>query len=375
MQTMQTALLVGPYDWDEALVPKAEFDRRIKAALDAAAARGLAGLVVHGSSEDNGALAWLTGFTPKLGSGFALLAPGKPIRIIVPGAAAMLETARRMTWAEDLHALRDPAKQIADWRDEIAGERANGATLGLAGTQTMAGQLYGRVTSGLKVADADALVDTLRRSKSPVEQKLIRKAAEILATATAALAKAQSAGKGARSAALAAKEAAFHAGAQDARFLASLHDGGAPLPLDGTTDPKCEPLLAHLAVRYAGYWAEGFVTLGRPTPARERAEAALAAALDAAKPGATGAEIAAAAAAGNLALYRRHPSAGPAIGSGIGLALAEGPDFAAEPSARIEENGAYSLRVGAAGDGADNALASALILVTEGKAETLWPAR
>lgn len=370
MQTMQTALLVGPYDWDEALVPRAEFEGRIARALDAAKAQGLAGLVVHGSSEDNGALAWLTGFTPKLGSGFALVAPGRPVRIITPGAPAMLETARRLTWAEDVHALRDPAKQIADWSAEL---HASGAALGLAGTQTMAGQLYGRVTTGLKVADADALVDGLRRRKSPVEQKLIRKASRILAGSVDALRAAHASGKGSRSAALAAREAAYRAGAQDARVLASLHDGGAPLPLDGVSDPKCDPLLAHVAVRHAGYWAEGFVTLGKTTGSRDHAASALAAAVAAAKPGATGAEIERAAAS-KLAPYRRHASPGAGIGSGIGLALAEAPDFAADPAALIEDGGAYSLRLGAAGDGADNAVTSALVLVAGGKAETLWSA-
>ncbi len=372
MQTMQTALLVGPYDWDEAIVPRAEFDRRISAALDAARARGFAGLVVHGSSEDNGALAWLTGFTPKLGSGFALLAPGRQVRIITPGAPAMLETARRLTWAEDVHALRDPAKQIADWLGEVAGDAKNGATLGLAGTGTLAGQLYARVTAALPgIENADALVDTLRRTKSPVEQGLLRKAAAILAASVEALRTAHAAGKGARTAALAAKAAAFHEGAQDARLLASAHDGGAPLPLDGTADPACDPLLAHVAVRLAGYWAEGFVTLGKETGAHEHARAALAAAVDTARPGATGAEIARAAAA-KLAPYRPHPSPGPAIGTGIGLALAEGPDFAAEPDARVAEGGAYSLKIGAAGNGGDNAVASALILVADGKTQTLW---
>ncbi len=367
MHTMQTALLVGPYDWDEALVPKAEFERRISVALDAATAQGLAGLVVHGSSEDNGALAWLTGFTPKLGSGFALVAPGRPVRIITPGAPTMLETARRLTWAEDVQALRDPARQIADWRAELGGD----AAIGLSGTDTLAGQLYGRVTAGLKVEDADALLDALRRRKSPVEQGLIRKAAAILATSVNALRAVHAAGKGVRSAALDAKAAAFHAGAQDARLLASLHDGGAPLPLDGTTDPKCDPLLAYVAVRYAGYWAEGFVTLGKSTGARDHAHAALATAVAAAKPDATGAAIGRAAAA-KLAPYRRHSSPGPSVGGGIGLALSEGPDFAAEPDATLADGGVYSLKIGAAGDGADNAVASALIQIAGGRTETLW---
>jgi Xaa-Pro aminopeptidase len=375
MQTMNTALLVGPYDWDEGLVPRAEFESRIAAATRMATQRAHAGLIVHGAAEENGALAYLTGFTPKLGSGFALVAPGKPVRIICPGSAHMMESAKRLTWVEDLKPLRDIGKDIAAWAGEI-GANAPGTSLGTWGTASMAGGMYGRIMGALKdvtrVEDTDIAMDSLRRRKSPRERELMRRAARALAAAADALAKAKKDGLGARSAAIAAQRAAHALGAQDTRVLASGSAGGPPLPLDRDDDRKVDPLLAYIAVRFAGYWADGFVTLAaKPPAALARTNEALAAVIAAAKPGASGNDLAIAAAS-KLGPYRRHKALPAGIGSSIGLSLKEPPDFNEDREARLEEGGVYSLQVGASGEGADNALASAIIAIENGAVDTLW---
>ena len=375
MQTMNTALLVGPYDWDEGLVPRAEFEGRIAAATKMATQRAHAGLIVHGAAEENGALAYLTGFTPKLGSGFALVAPGKPVRIICPGSSHMMESAKRLTWVEDLKPLRDIGKDIAAWADEIGGA-GEGKSLGMWGGASMAGGLYGRIMGALKdvtkVEETDIAMDSLRRRKSPRERELLRHAARALAAACDTLAKAKKDGAGARSAAIAAQRAAHGLGAQDTRVLASGKDGGAPLPLDRDDDRKVDPMLAYIAVRFAGYWADGFVTLtSKPTGALAATNAALAAVIAAAKPGVSGNDLAIAA-QGKLGTYRRHKALPAGIGSSIGLSLKEQPDFNEDREARLEETGVYTLQVGASGEGADNALASAIVAIENGKAETLW---
>jgi len=376
MHTMNTALLVGPYDWDEALIPRAEFEGRIAAATRMVTQRGHVGLIVHGAAEENGALAYLTGFTPKLGSGFALVAPGKPIRIICPGSSHMMESAKRLTWVEDLKPLRDIGKDIASWVGEIATPGNGPASIGIWGAASLAGGLHGRIMGAVKdvarVEDADIALDSLRRRKSPRERELMLRAARALAAAADALAKAKRDGAGARSAAIAAQRSAYALGAQDARVLASGSNGGAPLPLDGIEDRKLDPLLAYVTVRFAGYWADGFVTLGgAPGGAMARTNDALRAVIAAARPGVSGNDLAAAA-QGKLGPYRRHKALPAGIGSSIGLSLKESPDFNEDREARLEDGGVYSLQVGASGEGTDNALASAVIAIENGAAQALW---
>ena len=377
MLTMNTALLVGPYDWDEALLPRAEFDARVAAAGKMITQRGHVGLVVHGAAEENGPLAYLTGFTPKLGSGFALVAPGKPIRIIVPGSSQMLESAKRLTWVEDLKPLRDVGKDIATWIGEIAPGANSPAALGLWGGATMPGGMYARISGALKDAasleDNDIAMDSLRRKKSARERDLMRRAARALTAAVEAFSKARREGKATRAAAIAAERAAYAAGAQDARVMASFGAGGPPLPLDGIDERKPDPCLVYVAVRLAGYWADGFVTLAAArNGAMAKTTDALAAVIAAAKPGVSGNDLAGIAAVKLGDGYRRHPALPAGIGASIGLSLVEPPDFNEDREARLEEGGVYSLKVGASGQGTDNALGSALVAIENGKTEVLW---
>ena len=113
------------------------------------------------------------------------------------------------------------------------------------------------------------------RHKSPCEQGLLRRASEILAGTLTRLRKEVAEGIGARSAAIAAEDEAYTLGAQDARVYASIRNGGSPLPFDTAADPMPAPLLASVAVRYAGYWAAGHVTLNSSSPQLQRAETAL----------------------------------------------------------------------------------------------------
>jgi Xaa-Pro aminopeptidase len=377
MLTMNTALLVGPYDWDETLLPRAEFDARVAAAGKMVAQRGHVGLVVHGAAEENGPLAYLTGFTPKLGSGFALVAPGKPIRIIVPGSSQMIESAKRLTWVEDLKPLRDVGKDIATWIGEVAPGGNGRASLGLWGGATMAGGMFGRISGALKdvatLEDTDIAMDSLRRRKSPRERELMRRAARALSAAVDAFTAARGDGKTTRAAGIAAERSAYAAGAQDARVMASFGAGGPPLPLDGSDEKKLDPCLAYFAVRFAGYWADGCVTLAStPNGAMAKTAEALAAVVAAVKPGISGNDLAGIAAAKLGSGYRRHTALPAGIGSSIGLSLVEAPDFNEDREARLEEGGVYALKVGASGEGADNALGSALVAIENGKTEVLW---
>jgi Xaa-Pro aminopeptidase len=362
MQILQTTLLTGPYDWDAKLLPQSEFEARlsrVRAALDAA---GSQALLVHGQPGDYGALAYLTNFVPKLGLALALVPREGGIVLVVSGTALMLTQAKRLTWVEDVRSVGSVPKLVSSWAGEHGVKK-----LALWGADAMAHGLFGGIESALRpaveLAPLDGPLDRVRRKKSPVELGLMREGARILARMTAVFTEAARGGKGARSAALAAEHEAIRLGAQDARVLASVHAGGAPLPIDGAEDRALDPLLAALAVRHAGYWAEGLVTVAsRPSEAEARAAAALAAMLRLAKPGVTAASLQRACAEA-LAPLPPHPYLRGAAGSAIGLSLEEAP---LAGDAALEEGATYVLRAGA-GD----ALASAMIAVTAGGAEVL----
>jgi Xaa-Pro aminopeptidase len=252
MRVTQPAVLVGNYDWDEQLIPRAEYDARIRHVL-AKLDHGLAGLVVYGNKVDNAALAYLTNFAPKIESAVALMGKDGKIRIHAAGSPQMMVNAKRLTWVEDVRPQRDVPKHIADW----AAEAAAPGPLGFWTTEAMPGDLLPRLEAGLgarKLVDVSATLNPLLREKSPVALKLTRAACAMLGKAAATL-KAGSRGGSARAAAVAAETTAAHAGAQDMRVLISLSDGGTPTAIDYPEGGKHDPLLAYIAVRHAGYWA------------------------------------------------------------------------------------------------------------------------
>ena len=369
MRVTQPAVLVGNYDWDESVLPRAEYEARIKQVLGKLD-RGLAGLVVYGNKVDNAALAYLTNFTPKIESGLALLSKDGKLRIHAAGSPQMMVNAKRLTWVEDVRPQRDVPKHIAEWAEEAGAQ----GTLGFWATEAMPADLLPRLEAGLgarKLVDVTAGLDPLLREKSPVALKLMRESAGILAKAMTAL-KERFASASAREAAVAAETAAANAGAQDMRVLISLSKGGTPTAIDYPEGGKHDPLLAYIAVRHAGYWAEGFQTLASsPSQTLTGAQAALKAMLAIPKAGTTAPALrdAAQSALGGLAL---HPAARkPAVG--IGLMLEE-TEVEPRGVAKLEAGRVYSLRAGAQASASDNALLSAMIVAKDGGADLLWSA-
>jgi Xaa-Pro aminopeptidase len=368
MRVTQPAVLVGNYDWSEDLVPRAEYEARLKQVLGKLDS-GLAGLVIYGNKIDNAALAYVSNFAPKIESAIALLTKDGKLRIHAAGSPQMMVNAKRLTWTEDVRPQRDVPKHIAEWAEE-AGQGA----LGFWTSEAMPADLQPRIEAGLsgrKLIDVSATLNALLREKSPVALKLSREASGILGKAVEAM-KDRFHGESGREAAIAAERVAAEAGAQDVRILISLSKGGTPTAIDYPDGGKLDPLLAYVAVRRAGYWAEGFVTLNSMThETLTRTQAALKAMLATAKAGTTMSALrdAAQAELGGLAI---HPAARK-LAVGVGLMLEESE---AEPDgvAKLEAGRVYSLRAGATISASDNALLSAMIVAKEGGVDVLWSA-
>jgi len=372
-----TALLTGPYDWDPALLPLSEFEERLAAVRRVLAMQGATALLVHGNSIEHGALAYLTGFTPKLGPAFALVPRDGPIRILASGGSGMIGSAKLLTWVEDIQPLGNLRNPLSEWLGNIA--RDGRAVIGLWGGIKLAQRPYIATAVAIQpigtMIDLDEPLDALRRRKSLLELKLLRESCRSLTIAGDVFERIASDGSGPRAAALAAERAAYAHGAQDFRILASARSGGPPLALDGPADLHIAPLLACLAVRFAGYWSEGFVTVAAPPDrALVRAEAALKAMLREAGPGATAGDLRRAAAP-HLPPYKFHPMVDSTIGNGIGLSLEESPIPSRNENFQLEADCVYTLRCGAMGEGSDNAIVSAMVAVSEAGTNIIWPSK
>lgn len=343
MRILESTLLTGPYDWDERLLPRREYEGRLERVRAAMAQAGVTALAVHGHPGNYGALAYVTGFTPKLGATLALVPREGPLHVFAPGTPKMMDIAKRLTWVEDVRPIGNAAKLIAE-------QAGDGAALGTWDFGAVPQGLYAGIAAAIApraLQPLDEALDAVRRRKSPGEIELMRGAARMLAAAADKFAANLREGGGVRSAGLAAERAAIAAGAQDARVMASLSRGGVPLPLDAASDERVlDPANAGIAVQNHGYWASGTVTVARhPGAAQARARQALAAALAGARVGARWPEGVAA--------------------NAIGLSLEE-------PSGGALEAGAVYAVTGSATEGGETAYASALVAVTPTGCDTLW---
>src|SRR5262249_14845850 len=195
MHTMHPTVLVGPADWDAAVIPREEFAARI-AALWQSCDADIAGVAVHGSPRHHAELAYLTHFTPKLQPALALIPRLGVPRLLVGGGVNMVPAAKPLTWIEDVAPLRNVDKILLDW-----GRQLSASGLAMIGLLDMSVGLWHRIFEPLHETEAIAtidLTDTLRlamRRKSARELALIRQACALLDIAVGGLRSAKAAGK------------------------------------------------------------------------------------------------------------------------------------------------------------------------------------
>lgn len=379
MKTMHPILLIGAYEWDAERLPITEFEDRLASLRREMDDRGWRALFLYGSNQEYAALAYFTNYTPKLRPGFAFVPREGAIRLIAGGGSRMLPAAEGLTWVKDVRAGGDIVKEIDAWTEDLDLGRSGidvGATVGLSGIERMPSALHADVVSALErkfsVEDADPVLPAMMRKKRPRERALLCQGCSILSQSHGAIADAYGAGAPVVEAMLAGERAARELDAADVRVLYSLDGGHNLQPFDQLSDSRSDPLLGYVAVKYRGYWAEGFITLSdRPSTAHERAKAALGALSAAIRPGLTGSELASIAAAETRGLAT-HPVVDGTIGYGIGLSPEEAPRLAVDGDQHVAAGDVCSLRVGISDAEAGHALLSAVVAIEENEAEVLW---
>jgi hypothetical protein len=365
--TVHPTLLIGPADWQRQRMPQEEFDRRIKALWHRCPAASRA--IVYGDPCHHAELAYFTNFVPKLEPAIALLSVNGQHKLLVGGGPNMLDSARPLTFMNDLEPLRG-GDAIGRWAAVDGGWPD--VPLAIAGHHMAVARRASIVEvlpNGQLPADATADVWALMRAKSSYELLAIREACLTLRATVAAIGKAARAGAGVTAAILAGERAANGMGAQDVRTLFSVNGGRTLGPFVAPVEQPSDPLQIYVAVRRFNYWAEGFVPVTeRSLPAIEKARELLRLALGTMKSGTKASDVAKLIAAA-IRPYRAHPVTERAFVNAIGLALHEPPYF---DVAAFEPGEVYSVRVGLTDDADRHAIVSAMVRIREDGNEVLW---
>jgi Xaa-Pro aminopeptidase len=374
--TMHPAVLLGAFAWDPDRLPADEFKLRLEAAHRIMDERGWKALFIYGDAEEHRAIGWFTHFIPRLRWGFAMVPRQGEPRVLVSMSPRDLPAMRLMTWVADVQSGWNWREAFETWlADFCSRQPAQPVSVGILGQHLMARPFLEtlRASLGGRVAlsPADGGFEALLDLKRPREVALIREACKLVGVATDAMAAAWRGGASGMAAAIAAERAARSKAAHDVRVLFSVDGGKTLLPFYGAVEGRSDPMVAYVAVKYLGYWAEGFVTLAtQPSAARRRAEAALAGMLAAARPGVAGRRLAAIARE-RLGGVLPHPVVGSSAGHAIGLSLDEGSTLAPESSAVLEPGRVYALRAGVADPIEGYAVVSAMVRVTESGVDVL----
>ncbi len=365
MRTMHPVVGLGSYRWDQEWLPIDEFEERLRAVRRLMAAEGWDGLIVHGDSQDSAVLTYLTNFFPRNRWAVALFGAEGPGTLMVATSARDLPIAATITWMREVAPFAEARKIVPDWVAGLAGSPRIAVAGGAFMRRPVHAAVVGSAAKATAIVPADGALARLLHAKRPRELSMIRKSCAILGDTVAALDAARRSGASVVAASVEAERVARVSGAHDIRVLFSLDGGRTLRPFEETSDVRCDPLVCYLAVRYLGYWSEAMVTLSNSSSATRAACAeSLDALIAAAKPGATGADLARA--AGTVG--PPHPVLGGHVGHAIGLDLDAAP---IESGTTLAPGGVYSLHAGTAGD-AGAALVSAMVAVGEDGAELLW---
>jgi Xaa-Pro aminopeptidase len=370
MLTVHPSIILGSYLWDEERLPRDEFDIRMGVIREAMAQRGWAGALVYGDAREHAALAYFTNFIPRMRWAMALIpAKGEP-RLLASMSSRDIPAMRTMTWVPDV-------KTGWEWRwfDEWVATLGEGGMLGTMGLDLMTPLLFGSVQKTLgerfTLEAADDLVDGARAVHRPREIAILREAAGIARAAAGALKEAWARGDHLETAALAGERMARERAVHDVRTLVSRDGGRTFQPYAARFEDRPKHLLAYVAVKYLGYWADVYVECEAPEALRAPSSAALDGVIAGMQAGAPLAGIAAAA-QGLLGGAQSHPALSGLFGRRIGLSLNEGGEIGEGGAGSVQANTVYSLHAGVLDAAQGGAIASALVLTrAQGAPEVL----
>jgi Xaa-Pro aminopeptidase len=373
MRTMQPCVTIGSYTWAQDRLPHDEFTLRLDELRGAMDRNGWPAVLVYGDVREHAALAYLSNFIPRVRWGMALLPRSGDARLLCAMSTRDLPAMRTLTWIGDVRSGMGPEKGFDPWFEPLRTERT--VELGTIGFDVMAPVLHQSVQRSLgahivlRRADDELAVPPQR--KRPRELTMVRASCKLLQTAAETFIDSWRESGEPETAALDAERLARSLAAQDVRTLVSLDGGRTLVPYRGVFEKRSGPLVAYLAVKMMGYWADMVITMddSRSTALRNT-EAALDTLIAAVRPGLRAGELYAKAIEA-LAPLPLHPALSASVGHSIGLSLNEQPEFHEGVETELVQDGVYTLQVGVADAGAGSALSSAIVRCAPKEAEVL----
>lgn len=170
----------------------------------------------------------------------------------------MKPSAQRMTWIEEVSALRGLRRDVEAW---LEGEASPIVAL-VAGASMLHGDWRElQYAIGHDLIDLSADV-RMQRQNCPDEVTSVRASARLLQETADRFYAAVQEGSELITAVLAAERAAYALGAQDVRMRVARRPWGQPLPLPDKPSDFHGPLPVMMAVRRSGYWATGAFVVG-----------------------------------------------------------------------------------------------------------------
>jgi hypothetical protein len=247
------ALATGPYDWHGEVTPRAIYESRLARLREAMQAHGLTHAIVYGNTFDHEALAYFSNFTPKLGPALLFVPFDGAVRIVFSGGPGMKPSAQRLTWVEDVRALRGLEKEVVAWLENVSDAR-----VGLVGGASILQGDYEALERGargsLQVLDVEQPSDEVIGEVAAAAQLLQRLADDLFARACE--------GSDVMKLALTAERSAYAEGAQDVRLRIARKPFERPVTLPDVPLALAGPAPIALAVRRNGWWAYGDFVLG-----------------------------------------------------------------------------------------------------------------
>ena len=283
MQTMQPVLLYGQYEWDRNWLPPDEFEARLADLRRVMSDKGWKWVVVHGDSQENGLLCYLTNFIPNQRWGLALFGMERPPRLVVPVGSRDLPAVRKLTWIQDIRATGDISDAIGSWLREGFDRNDVSTGLGKIGFAEVGRMRFDVAEKALEacrnfsaVEDATSALTAITHVKRSREIALLRLSYQCLQVLLREVLRVRSNGGDKKTALLAGERSARMAGAQDVRMLCSVDKTGALQPIESHSPAplragSSEPWPVYLAVRKGGYWAEAMLTITDAPSAGQRA--------------------------------------------------------------------------------------------------------
>ena len=364
MLAQEPSIKRGLTFWDRALMPRDEFDERLRLVRAAMRDAGLSALVISGNMYEDAALLYLVG--GNVDGTMVLPLEGEPCIFTVSGSRESFFL-RELTWMTDVShrgALVGGAVRKALGRYGLDEGR-----IGTAGLQVLTARQYVDLIGALvdfELVDFSTRLFEIRRDLRPRERAAVERARAIVGKAVAAAEQIFGDGGSNAAAVIEAERVARLQGAWDFRALANLEDEGLQ-PLELPSDVRREPLLLWAAARYQGYWADQVSSNG--SSANGEAALAVDVMTEAAKAGATAGEVADAGLS-KLSQASRRSALAYGLGRGIGIELNGWPDIVPGSQERLREGTLLSFHVFAAGKGTTS-FASAMVEVGAGTARRL----